>query len=194
METSELKIFRIPDWFDQINTAKSVLPLAKWNGAVRHYLEPIEDGALLCWTFSNPAAPTTSQLFVRLTESEAQLVSETDLRTTGMLENIRRSLVHTEALVFSYSNTHDDSYGVVPFVIKRDSSEEGFSLALDHAGTFAVEWWASMKAQTEEWLAHHGEPSSDHATSSDPHLCEFHQAEARLREVETFPKRLKMPA
>lgn len=195
MNSDDLKIFKLPEWFDKINSADSVLPLAYWDGIVRHYLEPMEEGAILCWTFSSPVNPVAAQLFVRLTEQEAQKVATTDLREVGIIEDIRSTLNDTEALIFTFKDGDESSTGVMPFTIKRDSGEESFSRSLDSAALFPPDWWAAMKQEAEQFIAEHPESgSADHTTPGGRHLCSFHLAEARLREIEDMPRKLHASA
>ena len=195
MNSNDLKLFKLPEWFDKINSADSVMPLAYWDGILRHYLEPLEEGAILCWTFSNPVNPVAAQLFVRLTEEEAQKVAATDLREVGILEEIRSTLADTEALVFTFKDGDENSTGVMPFRIRRDTGEESFSRSLDSAALFPSDWWTGMKQEAEQYIAEHQESGdADHATSDGRHLCNFHLAEERLREIEDMPKRLHASA
>ena len=104
------------------------------------YTCPFDDrGAILCWTFSNPASPVVSQLFIKLTESEAQKVSMTDLGSVGMLESVRMNLEETEAIMVTYMKRNESQTLVMPFHIKRDHSEEHLSRGLDATASFALD-------------------------------------------------------
>lgn len=140
MNSNELKLFKTPDWFDKINSKTSILPLASWDSSIRHFLVPLDErGAILCWTFSNPASPVVSQLFIKLTESEAQKVSMTDLGSVGMLESVRMNLEETEAIMVTYMKRNESQTLVMPFHIKRDHSEEHLSRGLDATASFALD-------------------------------------------------------
>lgn len=195
MKQANLRLFKLPEWFDKINSSDSILPLGSWDGVVRHYLEPLEEGAILCWTFTNPANPLVAQLFVRLTEHEAQMVASTSLRTTGMLELIRSTLSDPDAMIFAMDEGDVETYGVMPFLIKRHTSEESFAQTLDRAATFAIGWWDLMKSETEEYIAGHSlSETSQEEASHDSGLCAYHMAEARLRAVSDASRRMQITA
>lgn len=113
-----------PSWAYLIPTGFTPTALNFWNGRPVQFLIPATDGgALLWWEFDVRDNDAVVGVIVHLTDDEAQRVFSTH-PTIGLLENIRPTLIDTEAAVFVFSQG-SSAHRIID--IPRTGSEEQFT-------------------------------------------------------------------